>query len=221
MQATENLRATLSNVGIPPTVTLMIALNTRILHAGTSVDTDSFVADALSEWNALESRLGIDIDLRVFCLHKCADNRLPQALGLGMATPVNLSSVAWRFSVLYGMLWPKGAQLRVEALKAWSPYETIPACDRLLVLAASGHAVQTVSIEHSTWFTSFAEILARDGAVDLCGPAANPKRFADAILHVGASPVDSETLLVHARIAGVRTEGQQFFANFELPEAYQ
>lgn len=221
LNATEQLRETLSGIGIPPTVTLMIALNTRVLHAGTGRETDQYVAEALSEWNEIESRLGIDVDLRVFCLYKSADDGLPNALGLGISTPATLTSVAWRYSVLYGLLWPKGAQLRVEALKAWNPYELIPSCDRLLVLAAVGQTVQAISIEQVDWFVVFAEALARDGSIDLYGSLDQPKRFADALLHIGANPIDSETLLVHARLTGVRTEDQQFVANFELPEVYQ
>ena len=221
MNATERLRETLSSLGIPPTVTLMIALNSRILHAGTSGETDHFVAEALREWNEIESRLRIDVDLRVFCLYKSADDGLLNALGLGISTPATLASVAWRYSVLYGLLWPKGAELRVEALKAWNPYELTPSCDRLLVLAAVGQTVQAISIAHPDWFVVFAEALARDGSIDLYDSVDHPKRFSEALLRIGANPIDSETLLVHARLTGVRREGQQFIANFELPEASQ
>jgi hypothetical protein len=219
--ATQSLRETLSNLDMPPTVTFMVSLNSRVLHLGTSSGTDRFVTDAIREWDEAEDRIGIDIDLRAFCLFKSADDSLPTALGLSSSTPVDLSSQAWRYSVLYAMLWPKGSQLRVEALRAWSPYEPIPACDRLLVLAAIDHTIQRISMDEADWFTLFAEAIARDGSVDIYGPASNPRHFSDALLAVGANPVDSETLLVHARITGVRTEGDQFIANFELPEAYQ
>ncbi len=217
--ATEALRQTLSDLDITPSITLMIALNSRILHAGTGKHTDSFVASALREWEETERRIGIDIDLRVFCLYKSADDALPSALGLAEA-PVALAGNAWRYSVLYGMLWSKGSQLRTEGMKAWSPYEAIPASDRLLVVAAIEDTIQRVSIDQTDWFSKFAEAIARDGSVDLFGSTSIPKRVSDALIFIGANPVDAETLLVFARLTGVRTEGEQFIANFELPEVF-
>ena len=218
--ATETLRQRLSDVDIPPSMTLMIALNARILHAGTNPNTDRFIASSIHEWDAAESRIGIDIDLRVFCLYKSSDEGLAGALGLGAGTATTLANESWRYSVVYGMLWSKGSQLRVEGLKAWSPYGAIPACDRLLIVAAIDDSIRLIPIGQAGWFASFAEAVAGDGSVDLSGAIANPRLFSDALMLIGANPVDSETLLVFARLTGVRTEGDRLIANFELPEAF-
>jgi hypothetical protein len=45
--------------------------------------------------------------------------------------------------------------------------------------------------------------------------------MAAALVRLGAEPIDSEALLIHARITGVRREQDRIVAELELPEAFQ
>jgi hypothetical protein len=63
--------------------------------------------------------------------------------------------------------------------------------------------------------------LVQYGAVDLVGSVEESARMAEALLRISAEPVDSEALLIHARVTGVRREEDRIVAEIELPEAFQ
>jgi hypothetical protein len=220
-EAAKNLRAALSSAGITPTMTLLVALNTRILHPGTSEQTDAYLASALDEWRSAEESLDINIDVRVFALVKSADPTLSSSLGVAGLPSDIASTASWRYSVLYGLLWPTGPALRTEGLRTWSPFEHIPDCDRLLVSSALAFSMKTVLVSGMNWFEEFAENIVSDGVVELEAMVDETSLMSQAILRVAADPVDSEALLVHARLTGVRKERDRLVSTFELPEAPQ
>jgi hypothetical protein len=63
--------------------------------------------------------------------------------------------------------------------------------------------------------------LVQYGAVDLVGSVEDSARMSDALLRIGVEPIDSEALLIHARVTGVRREEDRIVAEIELPEAFQ
>jgi hypothetical protein len=119
------------------------------------------------------------------------------------------------------MFWPRGAQIRTESLRAWNPFERLPDCDRLLALAVVPSSVRQVFLSSPRWFEELAPLLVQFGAVDLVGSIEDSTRMAEALLRIGAEPIDSEALLIHARITGVRREQDRIVAELELPEAFQ
>jgi hypothetical protein len=221
VQALNTLRTELARQGVQPTPTLLISLGVRVLRPGTNTETDIFLARSIAEWQAAEQRLGIDIDARVFALVKSADPALEEMLQANHRVDAGSVTAAWRYGVLYGMFWPRGAQIRTESLRAWNPFERLPDCDRLLALAVVPSSTRQVHLSSPRWFEELAPLLVQFGAVDLVGSIDDSARMAEALLRIGAEPVDSEALLIHARITGVRREQDRIVAELELPEAFQ
>lgn len=198
----------------------MISLNTRILQPGSSAETDRFLARALEEWKNAERRLGVDIDTRVFAFVKSFDSSLEEALNLNLADNPNDVKV-WRYGVLNGMFWPRGAQIRGESLRAWNPYERLPDCDRLMLLTVLTRVTREVLVSTPSWFEELASHLEQHGTAELVAESGQSKALAEALLQIGGQPVDSGALLVHARVTGIRREGVRIIAEIELPEAFQ
>jgi hypothetical protein len=221
VRALNALRAELSRHGIQPTPTLLISLGVRVLRPGTTADTDRFLARAIEEWQAAEERLGIDIDARVFALVRSSDDALEQALPIDQRLDEDSVTTAWRYGVLYGMFWPRGAQIRSESLRAWNPFERLPDCDRLLALAVVPRLAREVSLSTPRWFEELADVLVQTGVVELVGRVDQTTHMAEALLRIGAESIDSEALLIHARVTGVRRESNRILAEIELPEAFQ
>jgi hypothetical protein len=119
------------------------------------------------------------------------------------------------------MLWPRGPALRTEGLRTWNPFEQIPDCDRLLVSSSLDSSIKTVRIIEPDWFNEFAKHIVRDGVVELEAGLEEGPLMSAALLRVAAEPVDSEALLVHARLTAVRQERDRLVSTFELPEAIQ
>lgn len=218
--ALKTIRNELAHNGVQPTPTLMISLNTRILQPGSNAETDRFLARALEEWKDAERRLGVDIDTRVFAFVKSFDSSLEETLNLNMADNPNDVRV-WRYGVLNGMFWPRGAQIRGESLRAWNPYERLPDCDRLMLLTALTRVTREVLVSTPSWFEELASHLEQHGTAELVAESGQSKALAEALLQIGGRPVDSGALLVHARVTGIRREGVRIIAEIELPEAFQ
>ena len=217
LDALTTLRRELASRDIQPNATLMVSVNTRLLGPGTSAATDAFVAELAREWHAAEIALDVDIDARVLALVKSSDVALERALGV---TPVGDSDGAlasWRYGVLYGMLWPRGAQVRAESLRAWNPFERLPDCDRLLVLAAVSRTTRQIDVSAANWFEELAGVLLEDGSAELVAAVDDGGQLANALLRIGAEPVDSEAILVHARVTGISRDGDRLQAAIEPP----
>ena len=215
------LRTELSRHGVQPTPTLLISLGVRVLRPGTTRSTDAFLARAIEEWQGAEERLGIDIDARVFALVKSSDPALEQALPIDQRIDAESTTTVWRYGVLYGMFWPRGAQIRSESLRAWNPFERLPDCDRLLVLAVVPRLSKEVSLSNPRWFDELASRLVQFGAVELVCGLEESTQMAQALLRIASEPIDSEALLIHARITGVSRENNRIMTEIELPEAFQ
>lgn len=217
--AAKLLKEALSANGFSPTTTLLVSINTRILHPGTSSKTDAFVCQVKDEWRIAETTLGIEIDVRVFALVKSTTPELLTVLDL---ENYSLSaSAAWRYSLLYSLLWPSGSQLRIEGLRAYSPFESFVDCDRLIVKSVLTETIQRISVDSVDWFLAFSTHIVCDGEVELIAEDGTTDKLRDALLRVATDPVDSEALLVHARLTGIRQEQTGLIASFELPEAFQ
>lgn len=212
------LKDALNANGFQPTTTLLVSINTRLLHPGTSAKTDSFVRVVKDEWQAAEITLGIEIDVRVFALVKSTAPNLLSALDL--ENYASSASPSWRYSILYGLLWPSGSQLRTEGLRAYSQFESFVDCDRLLVVVALTEFMRRISVNDATWFEDFSGHIVSEGEVELVAEDGANDKLRDALLRVATDPVDSEALLVHARLTGVRQEKKALIASFELPEAF-
>lgn len=215
------VRTEFARRGICPTPTLLVSVSTRLLRPGTTPQTDAFLASVVRTWNGAEQRLGIDIDARVLALVESANPALEQALGVAPVGDSDRTRAIWRYGVLYGMLWPRGAQVRAEALRHTSSFSQLPECNRLLVLAAVSRPVREIMLASEAWFEELARVLVQDGAAELVASPSEATSLVGALLRVASDPVDSEALLVHARLTGLQRDGQTIRATIELPEAFQ
>jgi hypothetical protein len=221
LSALRMLRARLVRNGVQPTPTLLISLSLRVLRPGTAIETDRFLERVLQEWDNAEERLGIDIDARVFAFVKSSDSSLEEALRISGTVEAETINSSWRYGVLYGMFWPRGAQIRSQSLRLWNPFEQLPDSDRLLALAVVPRSTREVAVSNPGWFEELTTALVQNGVVDLVGSTNESQQLATALLRIGREPVDSEALLVYARVTGIRREGGQIVAEIELPEAFQ
>jgi len=219
--ALDALRTALSGAGVEPSPTLLVALNTRVLQPGTSPATDALLGDLAAGWTAAEVQLGIDVEARVFAAARSKSDALETALGVAPIGATDEGRAAWRYGVLYGMLWPRGAQVRAETMRVTSPYDRIPEPDRLLLGAAVSQPALAVPLSSPNWFDELAAILVQHGTGELIALAADRNALAAALVRLACEPIDSSALLVFARVVGIARDGDFLRAALELPEAFQ
>jgi hypothetical protein len=91
----------------------------------------------------------------------------------------------------------------------------------MLVLAAVTRPVHEVTLGSEDWFQELTRVLVRDGVAELVASVTESEGLAHAVLRVMSEPVDSDALLIHARLTGIRGDGHRLRAAIELPEAFQ
>lgn len=220
-QAHARLRTQLAQHGLAPFHTFMTALGNRVLRPGSSRDSDRVLNDAFALWDREEARLGVELEARTIAYRLSRGSDIDQALGLaGIDTPtINVDQ--WRMSVIYGLLWPRGAGVRQSALALYSPFANLPATEALLVRDVLNVDGQVVDITAAGWEEESLARLADAGAVTLSAPSAATSDMAQAINFFATNPVQSDYLSVYARVEGMRREGDRLFADLDIAEALQ
>jgi hypothetical protein len=110
------------------------AISNRLLRQDSPPELDRLLAELLQAWEALEIRMGVEVDARVMCAVFSKDARIDAAFAASdFQVPVN-QIVTWRFSMLLGVIWARGHALRAHALPVTERFaETPMITDRLLL----------------------------------------------------------------------------------------
>jgi hypothetical protein len=110
------------------------AISNRLLRPNSPPDLDRLLAELLQAWEALEKRLGVEVDARVICAVFGQDARIDAAFSAAEFQIPNNHLVTWRFSMLLGVLWARGHGLRAHALPVTERFTDTPMItDRLLL----------------------------------------------------------------------------------------
>lgn len=215
------LRHTLAEEGFVTFHAFLVALANRILRPGSSIDSDAFFLDAVRLWNAEEERLSVELDARVLAYRLARSDDIDAALGLaGIDTPT-INPDQWRFGVIYGLLWPRGAHIRQSGLRIYSPFADLPAPDPLLLQAYLAEDAAIIDLEAEGWQDRCLDRLADVGAATLLCPMAAPSLLADALSFLATNPVQTAYLSVFARVQAVRRVANVFHVDVDVAEALQ
>lgn len=215
------LRHLVAEQGYVTSHTFMVALGNRVLRPGSSAESDRFLRDALQLWDGEEARLGVELDARVIAYRLSRSSDLDQALGAaGIDTPT-INPDQWRFSVIYGLLWPRGSYIRQAGLGLYSTFSDLPAPETLLVRAFLPEGAATIDLDAPTWRERCLDQLARTGAATLVCALAQSDRMADALTFLATNPVEADYLSVFARTQAIRRVGGNLEADIDIAEALQ
>lgn len=214
------LRKAMVRDGIAPFHGLMVSLSNRLLRPGAGPAMDVYVSRCVDAWEAQQSRLGIEIDLRIACYWLSQSADIEAVVGdLGM--PGGDERGSWRMSAIYGLLWPRGRAIRHASLELYSPFVEHPCIERLLVAGSWGTERTSISVEDSDWFSVAANLLGAGALVTLKSQAADAESLSSAIETLLCNPIDTGYLRAYPRLQGVRHSATEVAADFELVEALQ
>lgn len=166
--AFEQLRNQLQEIGILTTLPVMNGLFNRILRPGSNSKTDQFLFSLLKMWREEETRLGIEMDSRVFAyIFSTNKSKVDEFhAALEHIDPTTLNDTFWRFNVIYSMIWPQGSQIRRKALESYNPFSTKLPTDRELVLDAM-QLHHRIYITDPCWKEKMNQVLVEQGSVQI------------------------------------------------------
>ena len=196
MAALEELRDTISGRGIYSESGLTIAMNHRILRAGTGPDSDDLIRELVHAWHRWERELGVGIDLQIFCAivsgHPAFAGRARQVLNADALAGDDCQSVE---GVLYGLLWPRQWEIRARVLQSYQAYRTSgytdPALIRDLLLDPG---LEPIEFGAENWESQFADSLSTMGVVRIKVSSKRKAAFREVLFRLLGTPVEVDYL---------------------------
>lgn len=220
-EAFTELRHVLAEKGYVTSHAFIVALANRVLRPGSSGDTDRFLFEALQLWDGEEFRLGVELDARVIAYRLSRSDELDAALvSIGIEAPT-INPEQWRYSTIYGLLWPRGAHIRQAGLGIYSSFSDLPAPEPLLVRPFLPDAAHVIELTDLAWREQCLAQLSHSGAVTLVCLLSQSALLADALTFLATNPVQSEYLSVFARTQAIRRVGDRLEADVDIAEALQ
>jgi hypothetical protein len=213
--AATGLRRTLSLGGILVTHPVMSAIHARVLRPGSSAATDSLLRRLILQWNAAEEALGVEIDPRVYAYVASQSPAFQADLAAIGLVPAHDSF--WRYQTVYGLLWPRGYQVRGQGLSFYNQFAPAPPPDRDLLLDLLWAGEPTVALGPG-WTEAVAQALTERGAVRLTSVATDRVALKQALLQLAAEPVESQFLHLHPTIVAVAYGPDQVSVTLDLRE---
>jgi hypothetical protein len=219
-QATQQLRSALVAAGFSPFHGFFTSMGNRILRQGSSPATDHYLANVLAHWDEVESRLGVEIDLRVMSYFLSQSDDIDRAIP-EFGASIGTDRRAWRMSAIYGLVWARGRTVRQSALQIRNPFCEFPPVERLLVSEAIADDRVLVSVEDGDWLSRTSEHLALGHLVTLTCSETRRDYLGRALNALVTNPIDAGYLRAYARLQGVRQSADTIEADIELIEAIQ
>jgi ATP-dependent helicase Lhr and Lhr-like helicase len=209
-EALRALRMAWAAVDGYPRKSAVSALSARLLRPGSTASTDAMTLGVIRAWDALQDRLGFEVDARVIAFG-VGGGVIPVPAGVGQVTGDNV----------FSLLWPRGYQARAQHLAHYQPYASSALLDRLLVVAVHEERLSQVDVTSPNWQEEYSAELARSGALRLVAPVSQSGAFSLALRAVPALPVDRDVLRVYGEVREVVRTGGELRAVVDIREAVQ
>lgn len=222
MDAIQSIHSQLYGKGILVSHPVKSAIYNRILRPGSTDKTDELLASLIEIWKKEESRLKIDIDARIFAYVFSTNKTLYEdfKVALSHIDPSAMHNLNWRNQLIYGLLWPRGNQIRSRALTVYHPYTKLAPSDRELVLDYILRA-KIVSLSDNDWKEQVHVLLKKSGVVKLRAAINEEKKVKQALLELAANPVEVGFLYLYPRIEGIERKGNDYYISLDVREVVQ
>jgi hypothetical protein len=214
--AWRDLRVALFRLGLDGDQSIIAAIATRLLRPGSDRHLETLVSELLERWDALESTLGVEVELRVFAHVAASDPHVRRRLQTAVAG--HALRPGWEIGQIVGLLWPRGNRLRSAALQTYSPYVEHPPTERLLfeeLTTARGMIVDA----QPGWRAAADAALRDDGSAVI---RVDTEASGSAVIRdLLTEPTSVGVLEFHPRVIGVRRSPAGLDLAVELREARQ
>ena len=199
------LRKVLTRERVMPNHAFMVWINSRILRPGTTPQWDAMLCDVLDLWQKEEQRLGLEIDLRVFCyiatvLPETNDRLaelLTEVVGSGDRTAI--------YRILQGLLWPHGEGTRRGAIDFFNRFAAPTIADPLLLRCLVPEQ-DVVDVEQNGWFAEASRSLADSSVVVLQARSKSTATLQKALLTMLTNQIEAGFLRLFPHVVNLQAD---------------
>jgi hypothetical protein len=222
MKSVQMIHDRLSKRGVLISHPVKSAIYNRILRPGSSDKTDELLGALIEIWKQEETRLGIDIDSRIFAYVFSTNEKLygQYRIALSHIDPQAIQQSNWRYQLIYGLLWPRGNQIRSRGLTVYHPFTKLTLPDREIILDYILKE-KIVSINESDWGQRVQAILKKNGVVKIRASINDEEKTKQAILELAANPIEIGFLSLYPRIEGIERKGNDYYISLDVREVVQ
>ena len=212
-----SLRERMFHGGIDADQTVISALATRLLRPGSEASVEQLCRDLLGRWDALEERLGLEVDLRVFSYIAAQLDETRRSLA-AITSHAN-EDPAWTVGQIVGLLWSRGSKLRAASLQSYNPYCKPPDTERLLVEPIARAPVTSVQFGTTGWRDDLDDLLGLGGIARIT--CSDETEVVDALCQLVTVPTAVGVLEFHPRVVGVERSQAGITVTVDIREAQQ
>jgi hypothetical protein len=204
--------------GFAAGTTFGVSVNGRLLRPGMTQATFSLLADLDDYRNELQGRLGLVVDLRVFCRiasrHREFGPRINVEIRRMRGADVSEQQAA---EILTGMLWPQSVELRMNWQQPRHPFRPSMLTERELVrfLFFSKEEV-SIPISRSTWRAEVSGALIEHGTAVLTAPESRSGDLSSTLLALAVEPIDVGWMQLYAAVERIELRSGELRATILL-----
>lgn len=222
MNAVQQIHTMLYERGVLVSHPVKSAIYNRILRPGSSEKTDELLTDLIDIWKKEEARLGIDIDARNFAYVFSTNERLYEQykIALSHIDPKAMQRSNWRYQLIYGLLWPRGNQIRSRALIMYHPFTQLAPPDREVLLDFILQE-KIISLSDNDWEEHVKNILKKYGVVKIKVSINDEEKGKLAILKLASNPLEVGFLSLYPRVEGIERKGNDYYISLDIREVIQ
>ena len=215
LRTARDLRRLLSRRGIVVTHSVMSALHARLLRPGSSPQTDELLRLLVRGWNRAEEALGVELDARIYAYLASLDPTVHGHLGALGGVPLN--DPFWCFQAVYGLLWPRGYQVRGHGLTSYNPFSDGVPPDREILLDLLRRNEPVIQLGPAL-MSEAGRLLSAHGSAKLSAQMEERRALKEAILQMVVSPVEVGYLHLYPSLAGLTQGPDGLSATLDLRE---
>lgn len=208
--ALEELRQRMRRSGLAPTAETVSGVIARVGRPGTDRDSDEAARELATGWVDAETRLGFELDLRVWA---GLGRRLLERRGMRLPGPADARA---QLDAALSVLWPRGWQREADRLSVWNPFEAhLPTYPSMVLQAMSG-ADPHVRVPGQDVLQLVRRRLRQSGTCRVAADRGAERELASLLLALSTSPIDVGGLFAYARVADVSVTGTEHVVSVEL-----
>ncbi len=200
--------------------TFSSSVNARLLRPGMRRSFFELLSELDQHRHELQARIGIQIDLRIFCRMAAAHPQFgPRLRAEFISIRGSDLPVADVAQLLGGVLWPQPSEIRGSLFTSYHPFRKSRIQEPGLVRALfSSSDPLRVSLEDADWINRVGKILADHGVVQLSMPRTKARELRCALVTITTTSFDVGWMQLYAAVDRIESDAHRLTAVLVIRE---
>ncbi len=208
--ANSQLKSSITRKGFQFSHSFSAVLHSRILKAGSSVESDRVLLGYLTDWDNLQSKLEIEVPMGIVGLLLAIKNN-------PTVSKQELFELSCR---VQSILWPRGNAVREAGLSYYNQFQMKKGrTERLLAAKLCSQQIESIPFCEQDWFKKLHYVLSQKGLCSITIGRESRYEVSKIVSLIHVTPLDTNGLLFYPRLKAFRYINESIELTWELAEA--